>query len=1000
MRCLACIALPEKRRPVNSSHIDNTSTHYTQLLFSLRSVSKIASILVTLIGFVVIVGWMFDIAALKSILPIWVTMKANTAIGFILSGASLWQLHRPTRRSIQRIQCCAAVVLLIGLLTLLEYGFNRDLGIDQLIFQESVTAVATSAPGRMAVNTAFNFLLVGSALLLLSKFRSLQVVIQAFTITVFFIAMLGLLGYLYNIQEFYGFGAYTKMAVHTAIAFIILCIGMLCLHPNQGIMGTLTSQHAGGIMARRLFLTVLSVPPLLSWFILAGYRNGLYNSEVGLSFSAVFSVLVFAVLIWFNARALGKIDARRQRAEERSQSEARFRSLITATSQIVWTTNANGRVIEDSPSWRAYTGQNFEEYREYGWLNTIHPNDRDGAEERWAEAVTTKSLYMDEYRIQSVHGSYRYFVVRGVPVLAEDGSIREWIGTCTDIHDRKLAESALAENEAKFRYLVENATDLIWSSTLEGILTYISPRFKEMAGYEPSDFLGQSFAPLVHSDDLPACLAFLNRVVATGQKQSGFEFRHIRKDGSWFWAVSNVSPVKNSAGTVVGLQGIIQDITARKEAELERQRLVMLIERSRDFIGLASLDGHLMFINAAALDMVGLNSQEEAKTKHITEFFLPDDLDTVQNQILPTVMQCGSWQGDFRLKHFGTGHAISVDYNLFLVDDPITKMPLGLATVTRDITDRKRAEEALRESEAKLRQKATDLGNTLAELQRTQTQLVQSEKMSSLGQLVAGVAHEINNPVNFIYGNLSHADEYAQDLLRLLKLYQHHHPNPHPEVQAEANTIDLEFLVEDLPKLLLSMKVGAERIQKIVRSLRNFSRMDESDMKAVNIHEGLESTLLILQNRLKDRPEHPAIEVIKEYGDLPLIECYAGQLNQVFMNIISNALDALEERDQHRTLEDIKQNPSQIRICTELTGSNRAIIRIIDNGPGISDTVKSYLFNPFFTTKPVGKGTGLGMSISYQIVTEKHRGSLYCNSQLGQGAEFVIEIPTVLKMPY
>lgn len=303
-----------------------------------------------------------------------------------------------------------------------------------------------------------------------------------------------------------------------------------------------------------------------------------------------------------------------------------------------------------------------------------------------------------------------------------------------------------------------------------------------------------------------------------------------------------------------------------------------------------------------------------------------------------------------------------------------------------DITDRKHAEDALR-------QQTTELEHTLQELQRTQTQLVQSEKMSSLGQLVAGVAHEINNPVNFIYGNLNHANAYTQDLLNLLTLYQQHYPQPNPEIQDAIEEIDLAFLSEDLPKLLNSMKVGADRIQTIVRSLRNFSRMDESEMKCVDIHEGIDSTLLILQNRLKEKPDHPAIEVIKNYGPLPKVECYAGQLNQVFMNILSNALDALEERDQHRSLEEIKQHPSQIRITTKQSGIDRIKIRLADNGPGIPALVKSRLFDPFFTTKPVGKGTGLGMSISYQIVTEKHRGKLSCKSEPGQGAEFVIEIP-------
>ncbi|MEG5064723.1 ATP-binding protein [Microcoleus sp. B3-A4] len=289
--------------------------------------------------------------------------------------------------------------------------------------------------------------------------------------------------------------------------------------------------------------------------------------------------------------------------------------------------------------------------------------------------------------------------------------------------------------------------------------------------------------------------------------------------------------------------------------------------------------------------------------------------------------------------------------------------------------------------------KSKQLEQTLQELQETQSQLIQQEKMSSLGLLVAGVAHEVNNPISFIYGNIHHASEYTRDLFELVKLYQKNYLSPPSEISEYLKNIDLDFLSKDLPQLLSSMKIGAERIVQIVQSLRNFSRLDESEMKPVNIHEGIDSTLLILQSRLKATADRPPIEIVKNYSNLPLVECYAGQLNQVFMNILANAIDALESYNLDRGPEAAEAHPIAIAITTQYSSPDKIIVRISDNGPGMAENVKKRLFDPFFTTKPVGKGTGLGLSISYKIIVEKHKGTLRCDSTPGLGTEFSIEIP-------
>lgn len=319
--------------------------------------------------------------------------------------------------------------------------------------------------------------------------------------------------------------------------------------------------------------------------------------------------------------------------------------------------------------------------------------------------------------------------------------------------------------------------------------------------------------------------------------------------------------------------------------------------------------------------------------------------------------------------------------------------PYQYVAIRNDITACKKTKEALQflneELEARVDARTADLENVLHNLQQAQTQLVQTEKMSSLGQLVAGIAHEINNPVNFIYGNLIHAADYTQELVRLLQLYRQHYPGPHPENWEESEDTEIEFMIEDLPKILESMGVGAKRIKAIVTSLRTFSRMDEAEIKSVNIHEGIDSTLMILQKRLKTKSDRPSIEVIKDYGNLHPIECYAGQLNQVFMNILINAIDVLEEA--FTKLENFK---ACITIRTRLCDRNQVVIEIGDNGLGVPQSMQQRLFDPFFTTKPVGKGTGLGLSISYQIITERHRGTLRCESNSGNGSLFIITIPT------
>ncbi|MGF1935906.1 MAG: hybrid sensor histidine kinase/response regulator [Nostoc sp. ChiQUE02] len=317
----------------------------------------------------------------------------------------------------------------------------------------------------------------------------------------------------------------------------------------------------------------------------------------------------------------------------------------------------------------------------------------------------------------------------------------------------------------------------------------------------------------------------------------------------------------------------------------------------------------------------------------------------------------------------------------------------------------------LRLLQVKLQEKNFLLQQALDNLQASQVQQIQNEKMVALGQLVAGLAHEINNPISFIYGNLQYAGQYVQDLVNMIEVYQQEFPKPTPKIQQIAKDIDLNFMIKDLQNLIGAMYRGSDRIREIVLALQHFSRHDEAEMKRVNIHEDIENTLVMLQHRLREAADRPAILVVKDYGNLPLVACYASELNQVFMHLLNNAIDAIEEGvgsgenmalsgdkgqwgmgNQSSTSYSLLSTP-QIRIHTEVTDLNMVKIAIADNGLGIEESLRSRLFDPFFTTKPVGKGSGLGLSISYQIIVQKHRGNITCTSDVGKGAEFAIEIP-------
>ncbi|MBW4681493.1 MAG: PAS domain-containing protein [Microcoleus vaginatus WJT46-NPBG5] len=538
-------------------------------------------------------------------------------------------------------------------------------------------------------------------------------------------------------------------------------------------------------------------------------------------------------------------------------------------------------------------------------------------------------------------------------------------------------------------------------------LIYCNSGFERMTGYSRDEVIGRNCKFLQGSDtDQPAIEQI--RQALRDQTECRVILKNYRKDGTLFWNELTISPVLDSNGQLTHFIGVQNDITERIEAEaalkqktqeladseaaLRKQTNILqsLLDNLAEGVVVADELGQFLLFNPAAKKMLGKGSVDVSTEAWTDQYgcYLPDKLTPYPPQELPLAQAIQGKSVDAAeifIQPSQNSEGVFISVNARPLKDEIGSLKGGVA-VFRDITERKNYEEALLHSEAQLREQANQLKQAFYDLQQTQAQLIQSEKMSSLGQLVAGIAHEVNNPVSFIYGNLAYANEYIQDLLRLLNLYQKKYPNPGEEIEEEIEEVGLNFLLEDLPKLMSSMKQGAERIRQIVISLRNFARLDEAEMKSVNIHEGIDSTLLILQHRLKQQQKDSEIEIIKEYSKLPKVECYPGQLNQVFINILNNAIDAVEEAAIKRV------EKGQILIRTGIQ-DERVFISIADNGGGMGEEVSRHMFDPFYTTKPVGKGTGLGLSISYQVVVEKHGGRLQCISAPGKGTELRIEIP-------
>ncbi|MGF1534968.1 MAG: PAS domain S-box protein, partial [Elainellaceae cyanobacterium] len=648
-------------------------------------------------------------------------------------------------------------------------------------------------------------------------------------------------------------------------------------------------------------------------------------------------------------------------------------------------------------------------------------------ESRWDEG---------EFTIRVRDGSQRIWQFSSAPLGPLPDGRRVVTSMAADVTARRQAEIALRESEERYRSIYTQAAMGLANATLDGRLINVNPRFCEMVGYSYEELMSKTVEEITHPDDREKVRPEVERLF-TGEKSYFFqEKRYIRRDGSCFWSATGVSVVCDAAGQPKHTLAVIRDISDRKQAEehvhalLRRTQLLNRISSEiRDSLDLEIILQNLVNAVVAGVSVDACNfawclndnpSDPSSSRLEIVKEKKTDGLKgclgSYQYNDFPSLFDSILNNQLYRIDRLSEAPDEGLARNLecvgllmFLCIPIHTSVGnIGSLQVGRSTDDQQWQDEEIelfqsianqlaiaiyqahlyQESQAK----TTQLRQSYQELQDAQRHMVQAEKMSSLGQLVAGIAHEINNPVGFIYGNLSAASEYVSRLTTLIRQYQADYPAPSHELARTAKQLDIDYILKDFPKLLASMENGATRIQNIVKSLRTFSRLDQADHSAVAIHQHIENTLVILQNRLNGRAGNPEIHIIKQYGELPLVECYSSLMDQVFMNLLVNAVDAIEERQSSAA----PAYSGCITITTSTAADDQVLISIRDNGIGMTSSTKAKIFNPFFTTKPIGIGTGMGLSISYQIVTGNHQGQLHCTSTPEEGTEFVIYLPLSL----
>jgi PAS domain S-box-containing protein len=914
----------------------------TWLAARLQGASRIASLVAVAVGCLVLVGWWLNVGFLKSIGPSFAAMKPYTALGFVLCGVALWNSKEGADERARRIAvACAVAVTLFGGLTLLEYATTWNLGFDRLLFDDASSPVALRWPGRMAPVSALNFMLFGLAILLLD--RRLRGVRPSNWLTLLgaFMALLPLVGYFYGVEALYAMAAIVAIALHTSLTFLVLFVGVLCARPDRGVIAIVTSPTSGGEMARRLFPAVTLFPVAVGWIELEGHRAGLYGVEFGFAVFVSSMIVSLSALTWWTTRTIIVSEGKRagtQRAlavrDAQLVAELRLRSMTDAAQDAIVSAGPTGAIVGWSRGAQVVFG--YTEAEALGKsLTLLVPERHREAHREQAALAGAGGKSIESWGLRSDGTEFPCELSVGT-WESDEGSFSTRI--IRDVTDRKRSDDALRRSEEKYRRIIETTQEAVSISDAEGRYTFANRRMGEMLGYEPGELTTMSMFDLMDGEALTQGKEILER--RRKHEPLNGEIRIKHKGGGDVWVSFEATPVVDD-GRYVGNLSMFVDITARKATEQalrEREEsLAVTLNSIGDGVIATDGTGIVIRVNPVAERLLGLPGPS----------VLGRPIGDVLRLVHETTRSPVESPVDRALKDGVAGLLAS---GTILVRADGSELPIadscapirdvhgeiaGAVLVFRDVTD----ERAIQQAKEKM-----------------QSQLIFADRMASVGTLAAGVGHEINNPLANVMGNL----ELLADGLLLG---------------------DPSFRERDIAVLVAEARVGAERIRKIVRGLKTFSRTDAERRQPLDLNRVLETAFDLASHEIELRAR-----LVKSYGDVPIVEVDEARLGQVFINLLGNAAQAIPEG--HPDLH-------EVRVTSRTGVDGRAIVEIRDTGPGIEPQHLGRIFEPFFTTKPVGTGTGLGLSICHGIVTELG-GELTVESEIGRGSVFRVVLPPAI----